>query len=73
MNGIGYVSSSFDTVRGKIVSEWRREGSRIYLHVEIPQGVKANIVLGDKSSSFNCGVYNFSFESEFISKYAVAE
>lgn len=73
MKGIGYVSSSFDTVRGKIVSEWRREGSRIYLHVEIPQGVKANIVLGDKSSSFNCGVYNFSFESEFISKYAVAE
>jgi alpha-L-rhamnosidase len=37
--------ASYDSVRGKIVSEWKRDGPRLTLHVIIPPNVTATIVM----------------------------
>lgn len=71
--GIGYVRSSFGTVRGEIRCEWRREGENVLLHVEIPQGVTAKVVFGGKTSVVGCGYYDFSCVSSCVSAIAAAE
>ena len=40
---LSWVRCSYDSVRGKIVSNWRREGGRINLQVEIPFNTTALI------------------------------
>jgi hypothetical protein len=37
--------ASYDSVRGKIVSEWKRDGPRLTLHVIIPPNVTATVVM----------------------------
>jgi alpha-L-rhamnosidase len=37
------VKASYDSVRGKIVSEWKREGDRVTLHVIIPPNTSATV------------------------------
>jgi len=39
--GLEWAEARIDTVRGTIVSAWRREGGRLILDVEIPEGVSA--------------------------------
>ena len=45
VEGIDWVRSSYNSVRGKIVSNWRREGARLKLDVEIPVNVTARVWL----------------------------
>ncbi len=40
-----WVESSYDSVRGKIVSNWRREGARVSLDIAIPANVTAELRL----------------------------
>jgi alpha-L-rhamnosidase len=40
-----WAAASCDTVRGKIVSEWRRQPGRFTLHVRVPVGVEATVVI----------------------------
>jgi alpha-L-rhamnosidase len=40
-----HVTASQDTVRGKIVSSWRRSGSTLTYHASVPVGSTATIVL----------------------------
>lgn len=70
---VGYVRSAFDTVRGRIRSEWRREGGFVRLYAEIPQGITAKIVFGGKTVQVGCGSYEFSAEREPAPVLAAAE
>ena len=40
---LNWVRSSYNSVRGKIVSNWRRDGKRLLLDVEIPVGATASV------------------------------
>jgi alpha-L-rhamnosidase len=40
-----WVKASYDSVRGKIVSEWTRERGRFDLHVQVPVGTTATVIL----------------------------
>ena len=40
-----YVNCSYGSVKGTVVSNWKREGNAFKLHVEIPKGVAAEVVL----------------------------
>jgi len=42
-----FASGSFDSPKGKIVSEWRYEGENVKYHIEIPNGLEATIELPD--------------------------
>ncbi len=42
---LSWVAASYDSVRGKVVSEWRREGAQFKLHVRVPVGVVATVFL----------------------------
>ena len=65
------VSASFDTVRGAIVSKWRRENGRVTLHVEIPHGVTARIVFGGERKQVGCGAYDFTVAEQECAKPAL--
>ena len=47
---LDWVKAHHDTVRGRIVSEWRRNGETIALRVVIPVGATAKVVLPSKSA-----------------------
>jgi alpha-L-rhamnosidase len=40
-----WVRVSYDSVRGRIESEWRRNGNRLELDVRIPVGATARVIL----------------------------
>jgi alpha-L-rhamnosidase len=40
-----WVKASYDSVRGQIVSEWRREPRKFNLRVRVPVGVTATVIL----------------------------
>lgn len=40
-----HVDCSYESVKGRIVSNWKRDGGTFWLHVEIPDGVAAEVVL----------------------------
>jgi alpha-L-rhamnosidase len=47
---LNWVRSSYNSVRGKIASNWRRDGNRLLLDVEIPIGATASVyVPADKA------------------------
>ena len=45
VDDLQWVKASYDSISGKIVSEWRREGQQLTLHVTIPVNTTATIVL----------------------------
>ncbi len=45
VDGIHWVRTSYDSVRGKIVSNWRRENGRIKMDLQIPVSVSAEVWL----------------------------
>ena len=57
--GLTFVNCSFDTVRGKLVSNWERKGGKIRHHIEIPAGVAATVTVGGQSRVCTEGVYEF--------------
>ncbi|MDR2730263.1 MAG: glycoside hydrolase family 78 protein [Treponema sp.] len=44
-----YAACEYDSIQGKIVSNWRKSREQFTLHVEIPEGIPAQIILPDKS------------------------
>lgn len=47
--GLDHVSASYDSVRGRIVSSWKRTGDKISVEVDIPVGCTAEFRFGDGS------------------------
>ncbi|MBP7976310.1 MAG: family 78 glycoside hydrolase catalytic domain [Verrucomicrobia bacterium] len=43
VGGLRWVAASYDSVRGKVVSEWRREGGQFKLHIRVPVGAVATV------------------------------
>lgn len=43
VKGLGWVRCSYQSVRGKIISNWRREGDRLIMEIEIPVNATARI------------------------------
>ena len=46
-----WVKASYDSVRGKVVSEWRREAGKFNLRVRVPVGVTATVILPSKEGT----------------------
>ena len=46
-----WVKASYDSVRGKVVSEWRRDAGKFNLRVRVPVGVTATLVLPSKQGT----------------------
>jgi alpha-L-rhamnosidase len=51
-NGLSWAKASYDSVRGKISSDWKKEGNQLTLRVEIPANTTATIVVpGEHATS----------------------
>jgi alpha-L-rhamnosidase len=38
-----WVKASYDSVHGKVISEWSRHGTKVMLHIRVPVGVSATV------------------------------
>jgi len=56
-----YVNSSYDSIRGKIVSNWKRENGNIIVHIEVPYGVNAKFKYNNQEYLIN-NVFDLEFE-----------
>ena len=55
-----YANTSYNSRHGKIISNWEIKEHKFYLHVEIPQGIDAEVVLPDNSyQKVSAGEYEF--------------
>lgn len=61
IDDLQWVKAEYNSVWGKIKSEWKREGDRIELSVQIPAGTTATIY-ADKEYSVGSGVYSYSWK-----------
>jgi len=46
-----WAKGSYDSVRGKIISEWRKSEGKFYLHAKIPVGATATVILPAKTNT----------------------
>lgn len=59
-----WAKAEYDSCKGKIVSEWKIENGRFYLHVEVPEGITAQVILPDgteDTAAGGNGEWNCSF------------
>ncbi len=45
VGGLQWVKAHYDSVRGRLVSEWRKEGADLHWKVRIPPGVEATLLI----------------------------
>jgi alpha-L-rhamnosidase len=48
---VTWVKASYDSIRGKITSDWRRDGRTFSLMISIPANTTATVVLPAKSAA----------------------
>ncbi len=58
-DGVDYATGSLQTVRGKIVSGWKRENGKIAVHIEIPPHTQAECRIGSRTLTLGAGVYDY--------------
>ncbi len=44
-----WANTSYESIKGRLVSNWKLENGHFYLHVEVPEGVETEVVLPDGS------------------------
>ncbi len=55
------IKASYESIYGTIVSRWRKEGGKLYWHVEIPANTTADVCLPDGTvKSIGSGSYDFT-------------
>ncbi|HHV11896.1 MAG TPA: family 78 glycoside hydrolase catalytic domain [Clostridiales bacterium] len=60
-SGLAWGKQSYNSPNGRIVSEWRQENGRFYLHAEIPCNTRAVIILPDgQTYPVGSGAYDYS-------------
>ncbi len=59
---VDFVSSSMDTVRGKIISNWTREANKVCVHVEVPPQTKATVRINGEEYEVGAGSYDYVVE-----------
>jgi alpha-L-rhamnosidase len=57
------VKASYDSIEGKIVSEWKRTGPRVRFHIVIPPNTTATIDLPGESAPRHVGSGDYAFNS----------
>ena len=57
-SGMTYVNCSYETIRGKVVSDWKQDGDKTLYHVEIPCGVTARFKAQGVEKTLTHGVYD---------------
>jgi alpha-L-rhamnosidase len=58
-----WVKASYNSPQGKIVSNWRKADGKFSLHIEVPRGVIAYVVLpGKQSQETGSGSHDFSID-----------
>ncbi len=62
IDGIDDASTSYDSVHGRIVVAWRRDGATVHLEVTVPPGVVAEVRLGEVDAEIGAGVHRLSAE-----------
>lgn len=61
VDGLDWVKSEYNSVKGVIRSEWKRVGNNIYLNVQVPINTTATIQVGNKTISVEGGKHSFQF------------
>jgi alpha-L-rhamnosidase len=60
LDDIDFVECSFETLRGKIVSNWKKEADgSVRYHNEVPAMTTATIEIGGKTMTVGCGTYDY--------------
>lgn len=58
--GLDWVKSSFKSIRGKIVSNWTRQGEQVKFEIEVPPNSRARVTLpGEKTFDIGSGKYSY--------------
>ena len=58
---LDWAKGEYHSVRGRIASEWKREGDQVMLTVTIPADCSADIVVGDQTETVSAGTHTFSY------------
>ena len=58
---LDWAKGEYHSVRGRIASEWKREGDKVMLTVTIPADCSADIVVGDQTETVSAGTHTFSY------------
>lgn len=60
-----WVKADYDSVAGKIQSEWKISDGRFHLHVELPENIPAEIIMPDKT------VYKHAISGDYECEWEV--
>jgi alpha-L-rhamnosidase len=52
VGGITWAKASYDSIRGKIISSWKKEGDQFFLDVTIPPGTTATVYIPTADADF---------------------
>ena len=58
---LDWAKGEYHSVRGRIASEWKREGDKVMLTVTIPADCSADIVVGDQTETVSAGTHTFTY------------
>lgn len=59
--GLNWEKSSQKTIRGVVVSNWSRQGTKVTYEIEIPVNTRARIVLAGRPNAVDVGSGRYSF------------
>ena len=59
---LSWVKAQYQSVKGLISSEWKRENGKVLLKVTVPAGCRATIITGEGEDTVNGGDYEFEYE-----------
>lgn len=59
VKGLDWVKSSYKSIRGKIVSNWKRVGNKVAYEFEIPVNATARVFLPSGVKEIGSGRYRF--------------
>lgn len=59
---LGHAEAWYESPRGKIISEWHYEKDQCILHVKIPCGMQAKIILPDGQEELLCGEKTYTIK-----------
>ncbi|MBC5617189.1 family 78 glycoside hydrolase catalytic domain [Alistipes sp. cv1] len=61
VEGLDWVKAEYRSVNGPIRSEWKRDGGKVRLTVDVPVNTTGTVIVGDKEIPVSAGVHEFKF------------
>ena len=62
IDGVDHAQTSFASPHGTVAVSWQRQGSVVHLAVTVPEGVVAEVRVGDVDEEVGAGDHRFSAE-----------